>query len=274
MKDMKSETTRIDLKELESVIAARAKKQGDINSEEASLAQASQELTEIGKRGNYASDLKRLGEAGARAQIIPLRLKILYRELVDIEEAIIAQLRRCSTAWNIFVAARVEDEFTRFVQAALPSFGGPENEKAVRLKFESLHIPAVASARRAFVELGDFRQIPLEAGPAVALNFIKVCESWWKRFGRELPVVIELVSRPAPEKCPKTITVRAREDFTAECLAEHTKSAEQKRQPGLIREGKVMEVSVRTFRSLSRFLEPAEPLPDVVFKTRQCDLPE
>ena len=195
-------------------------------------------------------------------------------ELADIEEALIAQLRRCSAAWNIFVEARAEDEFTRFVKAALPSFGGPDEEKSVRRKFSNLHVPAVASAKRALVDLGGLAKIPLDAAPAMALNFIAHCERWWKEgFGRELPVVIELVSRPDPEKCPKTVKVRAREDFVSECLAEHSNREDVKRQPGLIREGKVMEVSVRTFRALSKFLEPAEPLPDVVFRTHQRDLP-
>jgi hypothetical protein len=108
----------------------------------------------------------------------------------------------------------------------------------------------------------------------MALNLIAHCEAWWPRFGRELPVVIELVPRPEPEKCPKSVKVRAKEDFTAPVLAEYSDPKDRKLQPGLIREGKVIEVSVRTFRALSRFLEPVEPLADIVVNTRDCDLPD
>ena len=262
------------MKKLNSLIEAIATKQAEINAEEASHAQATQELAEIGRRGNYEKDLKRLSEAGARAQIIPVRLKTLYGELGDIEEALAVELGRWARLWNSFVAGKADYEFSRFIDTALPFFGGRPKEKITRLEFEYLHIPAVARIKVAFLDLGDYHRITYEARLALAKRVTNHCQSWWAEFGLKLPVDIPTGPRAPKEKCPKTvIKVRAREDFTALALAEHTKPEDVKRQPGLIREGTVMEVSVRIWRALSRYLEPSEPIPDVVINTRQCDLP-
>jgi len=80
--------------------------------------------------------------------------------------------------------------------------------------------------------------------------------------------------RPPKQKCPKTIKVRARENFTAPTLAEHSTATDMRRRPGLIREGAVMEISVRQFRALSRYVAPVAPVPNVVWETPGYDLPE
>jgi hypothetical protein len=261
------------MKKLNSLIEAIATKQAEINTEEASHEQATQELAEIGRRGNYEKEIKRLGEAGARAQIIPVRLKTLCGELGDIEEALAVELGRWARLWNSFVSDKADYEFSRFIETALPFFGGRPKEKVTRLEFEFFHLPSVSRIKRALLDLGDYHQITYEARLALAKRVTNHCQFWWAEFGIKLPVDIPTGSRAPKEKCPKTVKVRAREDFTATALVEHSSPGDVKRNPGLIREGAVLEVSVRTFRALSRFLSPIEPLADVVLNTPDCYLP-
>ena len=92
------------------------------------------------------------------------------------------------------------------------------------------------------------------------------------RFGQKLPVDIPVAARSAAKAAlPKSILVRATEAFTSTQLLSQGKN---KKHLGFIEEGQELVVSVREFRALSRFLELAEQVPEAVFTTPGCELPE
>ena len=164
---------------------------------ESAGARASKDKLEASRRGAFEKDLARISNAGALADAIPLRTKVLCGELVTLEGRLAAELQQDIPTWNSFVAARAEAKFSEVLAAVLPFWGGLEKEKLTRREFEGLHIPAVAEIKNAFIEVGGIGRLNSDALLALAKRVVDHCDRWWTSFGLELPVNLPAVARRA-----------------------------------------------------------------------------
>jgi hypothetical protein len=264
------------MKDIKTLLAAIAAKQGEINELEAAIEEASRNIKSAALEPGFEKEIPRLRERAADVQLLPLRLKKLNDDLGRLEEAMIPALRHWVNIWNGFIAAKMDSKFDEFIEAMLPFHGGREAEKSVRRRFENLHIPAVHGLRSAIVDLGNCHQVSPEIRVQIAERVIQHCESWWQCLGFKLPVVIEdapasrtRTGTPKP-KCRKTIHVRVKEDVTIPALVEYHKK--QREHPERFREGELLEISIRHYYTLSRFFELLdEPLiPEEMQAARFC----
>jgi hypothetical protein len=270
------------MKDIKTLLAAIAAKQGEINELEAAIEEASRNIKSAALEPGFEKEIPRLRERAADMQLLPLRLKKLNDDLGRLEEALIPALRDWTNTWNDFIAGKMDSKFDEFIEAMLPFHGGREEEKSVRRRFENLHIPAVHGLRSAIVELGNCHQVSPEIRVQIAERVIQHCESYWQYLGFKLPVVIE--DAPAsrtrtgtPSKAAggpdKTLLVRTRGSLSVGLLLRRgiqvidsnpwkivkgkieSRKCEGVTIDRVIPEGSILEVKESDYLKMSKFFE-------------------
>jgi hypothetical protein len=138
----------------------------------------------------------------------------------------------------------------------MPFFGGKPKERLTRLEFEYIHIPAVAAIKRAFLDLGNYRLLTVEARLALANRVCRHCDTWWEDFGMKLPVDIPVATRPAAakKKSPETVKVMPRGDNTIVLSGQVVKHGVLLGEK-FLENGVQAEVTWQEYCALSRFFE-------------------
>ena len=237
---------------------------------------ARQMLKEAGKTGDIESPAiqRKVADASIRLQLVASRRPFLKSEADRLDDVLATAYREEATRWNNLLIQKKNALAAERIAANLKFFGG--DERACRRHFENVRegeLDIFYEYNRALCPPPFASDPPIQSLERLARHIEAHRKElgWSPEQAARMPLPGE--PRPPKQKCPKTIKVRARENFTAPTLAEHTKVADMPRRPGLIREGAVIEITVRQFRALSRYFDPVAPVPDVVWETPCYDLP-
>jgi hypothetical protein len=237
---------------------------------------AKQVLKEVGKTGDIESPAiqRKVSDARIRLDLIASRRPILEAQQGETEETMRAASRVESARWNRVVAAARAELAEAQIQAALPFWEG--NERACRRYYDSLlpwQPPAFYELDRSLYHAPSAETDPIrEAERLVAFINARLRYHGWT----EADLARIISAAPAPRSAakaalPKTIQVRAKETFTSPYFVSQGKN---KKRPGLITEGQELEVSLRQFRAMAKWLEPVAPLPESVVNARDWEIPQ
>jgi hypothetical protein len=216
-----------------------------------------QEVAADAARGRF----EKLGEAHTRTALLPVHIAALESELGDHEQALIEETTRLKDVWNGFVSVQVEATFTRFIDAINPFYGGKEKEPLTRREFEHVHIPEVHRLRRAYADLGSFRQLDPEQQLATAKRLVADMKGVCQVFGWDFSDDWKPAKRAvAPRQPLPSDKVRVRAISGEQCEQQKLKRGERpvlgvRVDDLFLANGKEAELSRQQYSAIARFVE-------------------